>query len=336
MKKETINPLISVILPVYNVEKYILKCLETISNQTYKNIEVILVIDGSTDNSFNISKEYCQKDNRFYIIYQKNAGSGPARNNGINHASGEFIIFVDPDDWLTNDYIETLYNKYRERESDIIISSGIDIIYNKKNKRTKEVHKHIPELFLNSKVDVRSNYLMLFNLNMLSGPGQKLYKTDIIKKNNIEFPNLRRSQDIVFNYRYYNHISSLQSIDYQGYQYRLEKTSYITKLDKNYFQTISLIYNDIKKLHEEWEVNLNDKILSTICFASVCNYIESMITKNDKYTDIFNCSTVVSIINNATPQNIYQRLINLTLKKRLLFITNLIVKFKIIAKKIYY
>lgn len=123
------NPLISVILPVYNVEKYILQCLESISNQTYTKLEVIIVVDGATDKSYKIAKDYLEKDNRFHLIYQENAGSGPARNNGLNHANGEFVIFIDPDDWIKNDYIETLYKIYLANNVDLVITSGTDIFF---------------------------------------------------------------------------------------------------------------------------------------------------------------------------------------------------------------
>ena len=244
------NPLISVILPVYNVEKYILQCLESISNQTYTKLEVIIVVDGATDKSYKIAKDYLEKDNRFHLIYQENAGSGPARNNGLNHANGEFVIFIDPDDWIKNDYIETLYKIYLANNVDLVITSGTDIFFDNQDNIIKKIHKDIPEIKLNTKEEARDNYIKLYSLNMLSGPAQKLYRMEIIRKYNIEFPALRRSQDIVFNYRYYNHINSLKSINYQGYQYRINKSSYASKLPENYYCIIGQIYSEIKSLHD--------------------------------------------------------------------------------------
>lgn len=101
--------LISVIVPVYNVEMYLDDCLLSLKNQTYKNIEIIMVNDGSTDNSTNICKEFCKSDNRFILIEQKNQGLGVARNTGIKHAKGKYLCFVDSDDLVHRDYIMIMY-----------------------------------------------------------------------------------------------------------------------------------------------------------------------------------------------------------------------------------
>ena len=159
---------------------------------------------------------------------------------------------------------------------------------------------------------------------------------EIIRKYNIEFPALRRSQDIVFNYRYYNHINSLKSINYQGYQYRINKSSYASKLPENYYCIIGQIYSEIKSLHDSWNITLEDTTLSNICFSSIINYIESMIIRNHKYSQNLNNPIIKHIIETADPHNIYKKIIHLLLKKKLYFIVNLIIKSKILAKRIYY
>lgn len=98
--------LISVIVPVYNVENYLCKCVDSIINQTYNNLEIILVDDGSTDGSASICDEYVLKDSRVKVIHKENGGVSSARNIGIAEASGEYICFVDSDDWLELDYFE--------------------------------------------------------------------------------------------------------------------------------------------------------------------------------------------------------------------------------------
>lgn len=98
--------LVSIIIPVYNVQEYLRKCLDSVINQTYKNLEIIIVNDGSTDNSFSICKEYAKKDPRIILLSQENRGLSNARNTGIKKISGNYIYFVDSDDWLRLDAIE--------------------------------------------------------------------------------------------------------------------------------------------------------------------------------------------------------------------------------------
>ena len=111
--------MISIIVPVYNVEKYLEECLESIKNQTYTDIEVILVNDGSTDNSQVICERYCQQNPRFYLINQENQGQSVARNNGVTVSKGEFITFVDSDDVIKSDMLQQLMR---------YMDTGIDIV----------------------------------------------------------------------------------------------------------------------------------------------------------------------------------------------------------------
>lgn len=115
------NPLVSVIVPIYNMENYLKTCLESIANQTYGNIEVLLIDDGSTDSSYHISKEFTDRDSRFKLFSKENGGVSSARNFGLDRALGEFISFIDPDDWVEKDYIEFLYAKLVESGADISI-----------------------------------------------------------------------------------------------------------------------------------------------------------------------------------------------------------------------
>lgn len=111
--------LISIIVPVYNAEKFIIKCLDSIKNQTYKNIEVILVNDGSADKSGKICDDYCKIDSRFKVIHKENEGVSSARNIGLNLMSGDYVCFIDPDDWIEVDMIESLYKLTQKYDSEI-------------------------------------------------------------------------------------------------------------------------------------------------------------------------------------------------------------------------
>ena len=117
------NELISVIVPIYNVENYLRMCLDSIQNQTYKNFECLLINDGSPDNSAEICREYVAKDSRFRYFEKENGGVSSARNYGVELAEGSFITFVDPDDWLEPNYLEILYLKMIEYGADVAVDT---------------------------------------------------------------------------------------------------------------------------------------------------------------------------------------------------------------------
>ena len=114
---------ITVIVPVYNVEHYLEKCLDSLINQTYKNLEIIVINDGSTDNSGEICQEYAQKDNRIVYIEKENGGLSDARNVGLDKMTGSYVTFIDSDDWVELDYVEILYKKIIEYQADIAVGN---------------------------------------------------------------------------------------------------------------------------------------------------------------------------------------------------------------------
>lgn len=117
------TPLISVIVPVFNAQRFLPKCIGSILNQSYKNLEVLLIDDGSTDKSLEICKKYEQKDNRVVVISQENGGVSSARNNGLRRANGEYICFVDSDDWIPKKSIELLYRAILVEDSDLAVGA---------------------------------------------------------------------------------------------------------------------------------------------------------------------------------------------------------------------
>ena len=119
MKEVSKKPLITIIIPVYKVEDYLDKCVESVVNQTYKNLEIILVDDGSPDNCPKMCDDWAKKDKRIKVIHKENGGLSDARNKGIDIAKGEFITFIDSDDYVENNYVEFLYNLVRENHAEI-------------------------------------------------------------------------------------------------------------------------------------------------------------------------------------------------------------------------
>lgn len=125
MSKASSKTLVSIIIPVYNVEQYIARCLDSVVSQTHKSIEILIIDDGSTDNSGIICDEYTKKDKRIRVIHKKNGGISDARNTGLAHIKGQLVTYIDPDDNVVDNYIETLYEAIRNDDCDIAIAGHI-------------------------------------------------------------------------------------------------------------------------------------------------------------------------------------------------------------------
>lgn len=191
MKNEM--PLISVIVPVYNVEKYLSKCVESIINQTYKNLEIILVDDGSTDNSLQICEKYAQKDNRIKVIHKKNGGQATARNIGLDIAEGEYIGFVDADDYIHSEMYDKLIKRIQKFNSGIVMCGRFNV---------DEVRGISKPLFeFNSEVVFEDEEILrrFFITDHIDGsPCDKLFDKNIIGE--MRFPEGYICEDIPFIY----------------------------------------------------------------------------------------------------------------------------------------
>ena len=174
---------ITVIVPVYNVENYLNKCLDSLINQTYKNLEIIVINDGSTDNSGKICQEYAQKDNRIIYIEKENGGQPEARNMGLDRMTGSYVTFVDSDDWVELDYVEVLYNKLIEYQADIAVGNyysyneqeGIFYFHIFGNSYYEKVYDNV-SIFENF---YESEHMKNFALICVGG---KLYKSDLFRE----------------------------------------------------------------------------------------------------------------------------------------------------------
>jgi len=206
-------PKVSVIIPVYNVEKYLRQCLDSVVNQTLKDIEIICVNDGSTDNSLTILNEYAAKDKRFIVISQENQGVSVARNNGLDKAVAEYVQFVDADDFIENDCIEKAYKKIVSTKTDIICFGSQDL----KNNKVK-VNDNIN--FLNYLVIANNSYVTSEEdkTKLIHAVWDKLYKKSFLDFNNIRFsPNLKVTEDGVFNLQCLINKSTFSVLNYIGY-----------------------------------------------------------------------------------------------------------------------
>ncbi len=189
---------VSVIVPIYNVEKYISKCLDSLDNQTLKDIQIILVNDGSKDSSGKIAEEYSKKNpNKFIYVKKQNGGLSSARNYGLRYATGEYLCFLDSDDYIEPNTYEVMYEKAILENSDYV---ECDFIWEYANK---------------SKLDIRVLYSnkkeMLQNVRVVAW--NKLIKREIIEKNNITFPEGLRYEDVEFTYKLIPYLNNMSYVD---------------------------------------------------------------------------------------------------------------------------
>lgn len=189
------SPDISIIIPVYNVEKYLRECLNSIVNQTFKNIEVICINDGSTDRSLEILREYEQKDDRFVVISQENKGVSAARNTGIDRAKGEYIMFVDSDDWIANNACERVYNTAKAKNCDILLFSHYKFTNYSYTSDGRLLDLYIASQGQCITFEQFSEFIILSPCESWG----KLYRTDFIKQNKLQFPmQIQFGEDRVF------------------------------------------------------------------------------------------------------------------------------------------
>ena len=300
---------VSIIIPVYNVEKYLKKCLDSITNQSYKNLEIIIIDDGSTDNSLEIAKGFEKNDSRIKLLTQKNSGVSEARNVGIKTATGKYITFVDSDDWLELDMYEKLMerieNPYKYLKPDIMLegkdecdysSNEIDsIIYSfTREYKDRSEAELIP--FDKNVILVDEEIYSKWILNLISGEDEResyimasiwrcIYRKDIIDRYNILFDKeLSYAEDLVFNLKYFINSKKIYIYNEALYHYRFNTNSAVTKYDNELWkknlkvnEVIDDIFNknedrannDIK-INNDLKERINSRLIS-VCVGSLVN-----------------------------------------------------------------
>ena len=241
-----IKDLITVIVPVYNVEKYLEQCVNSILNQTYKNIEIILVDDGSKDKSGQLCNEFSNKYSQIKTIHKKNAGLGMARNSGLKIANGEYIAFVDSDDWLAPQALKNLYDSMTKFNCDYCKGG-----FQKVNDEGHVLFENINDFQLFEGTDAKRKLLpRLFG----SAPGKHdsinmsvwgcLFKHQIIMKHNLRFPSERKlmSEDIVFDIDYMQYVKNACIISKSDYKYRQNAFSLSTSYREDKFIATKKLY----------------------------------------------------------------------------------------------
>jgi glycosyltransferase involved in cell wall biosynthesis len=229
------EPLISVVIPVYKTEKYVIKSVNSILTQTYKNLEVILVDDGSPDACPAICDELCKTDSRISVIHKENGGLSSARNAGIDKAQGKYILFLDSDDTLENYAIKDMAEKASEEKCDAVIPNTYYKIYDNSDKKVKSAH------FTD---DMFSKDPKIFALDVLIGKGRArrstavLYCLQIIKDNNIRYPLGRISEDFFFNLDFFSVADSIALYDKPSLNNLKRDGSISASYYENFFDTV--------------------------------------------------------------------------------------------------
>lgn len=292
---------ISVIIPVYNADQFLADCVESLINQTLQECEFIFINDGSKDNSVDIIRKYQKNDTRIKLINQENKGVSVARNKGLEVAQGEYIGFVDADDYVKNDMYEILYNAAIESDSEVVlcnfqsesdgqcVTSSYPFPTEKKFDKSY-IEEHILPYFLKS--------------DGLNSVANKIYRRKIIKDFKIEFPaGVALGEDGMFNIVFFCHALTTKYLEYAGYHYR-EVSGSATRniLEKDYFKRALEVYHlelpsfyyekyDLKEIRKLKSIKLVKNVMSYIhiyfkpttklSFQERYKYINNMISHKD-------------------------------------------------------
>lgn len=266
------QPLVSIIVPIYNVENYLAKSMDSLIHQTYTNLEIIVVNDGSKDGSLAIAEEYAAKDNRIVVISQKNQGPSAARNTGISHAHGEYICFLDSDDWLDIHTCEIAVNTALSKNVDVVLWNYVKEYAN----ASAEVHcilkeemideNHIHLLRQRIVGPVGSQMAQPQYVDSLSVVWGKLYRADYIKDHQIEFISIKEigTEDLLFNVEYFQYAQNAYMLTDFLNHYRKDNDGSLTSTYKpNLFTQWQNLQNRI------WKIVQHDPLLTQAFYNRV-------------------------------------------------------------------
>lgn len=257
------NDLITIIIPVFNTEKFLEKCIESVLGQTYKNIEIILINDASIDKSGEICEEYAKKYNNIkYINNKKNQGVSKTRNIGIENSTGRYICFIDSDDYISENYLENLYNN--NEESSLAMCEILRFCNGKIF--TKKILKNNINRY--NKIE----FLQLYKIGLINSPCARLYDNNIINLSRIRFDeDLSLGEDLLFNFQYLKKVKNIKLIPNIYYYYRQENE------------------NSLSTKYVEDMLNIQKRLCTEFCEFFKENIEE------EKSEDIINfCTTIVS------------------------------------------
>lgn len=265
------NDLVSLVVPVYNVKDYVIECIDSIINQTYRNIEIILVDDGSTDGCSEICDVYAKEDARITVIHQKNQGLSEARNVGLRMSKGKYIAFIDSDDYISSQYVEILYSTVVNKKCDIACCQLYRFYNNHNTVKQAELYEIIECSNVEALANIYENKLPNIEFTVCN----KLYTRDIFIKNELEFPKGKFHEDAFITYKLLYYASSVAMIDANLYFYRVRPNSIMTATVTE--KRLDALYAHQEAL--EFYKNNNEVHLLNLEFNAFCNlcvYIYSL------------------------------------------------------------
>lgn len=291
---------VSLIIPIYNMEKYLDRCLSTVINQTYKNIEIILVNDGSKDSSLEMCKHYQEQDERIIVIDKENGGLSSARNEGLKYVTGDYIMYIDPDDWIDKIAVEKCMQIVTKNDNiDIVVFPYIKEFINNSIKTSFfESDGLFTEKTLEKKI-----YRRFFGLyeeelrfpdriDVLSSAWGKLYRSDVIK--GIEFVDTKiiGTEDAWYNINVFAKVKKAYYVDNIYYHYFKDNNTSLTKTyKKDLFEKWSTLYSYMKenikkeKLPVDFEIALDNRIILNLLTLSL-NIVNSNLSFISKYKNL--------------------------------------------------
>ena len=334
---------VSIVVPVYNMGDKIESCVQSLINQTYSDIEVILVDDGSKDDSYERCRRLTEIDSRIIALHTENRGSGPARNFGIDHAKGRYIYFPDADDYLESDAISILVNAMESGEYDLVVFGFKNV-----NQNGKEISiKKYSESSLYGDV-IRSHYSPYMTTSSEYGiqgaPWNKFFDMRVIRENKIEYPPLRRHQDEGFIARYMcyaKHVHFIEDVLYTYYVNDLQKEW--QKYPVDYIDAVIGLYESRKETILTW--NKEDRLIQEmIAKEYICNVIKSLelsfspkmklsAHERKKWIEQNIVKAKLKIYNVTDTLGTYQKFVMKLVKKSKLSSLYLILKIKVFAEK---
>lgn len=334
---------VSVIVPVYNSERFLLQCIDSILQQTYHNIELILINDGSTDNSGKICNNYAKKDSRVHVMHQENMGVSAARNAGIHHATGDYLQFVDSDDFIDSNMTETLVKALEKNSASLVICG-----YKRIDSSTRECIQNN----CSSKVgfysfDEMLNFLdYLYIKFFINSPCNKIYRAQIIKDNSILYPKgIDLGEDLLFNLDVIKNSTGFQIIPECPYNYVKYKTGETmtgkrrTDLydnQKMLFEKMISLYEDretykyqINNLEKFYSKRIPDMLLHIANSYSMKDFKSYLKTAKNIREDIVFKKTMNSI-ELISPQ---EKLMKILIEQKMFFVIFIYAKIKQYLKK---
>ncbi|MDT2761839.1 glycosyltransferase family 2 protein [Aerococcus urinaeequi] len=249
--------MVSIIVPVYNAASYLSKCITSILNQSYQNLECILVNDGSIDNSLDICLEWARKDTRVQVIDQKNGGVSVARNQGIQASRGEFILFVDSDDTIDRNTVSYLVKEQAVENVDIVVFGLVRHFRDGHISKSSGIHSKRKLTF----EDFIANFWDNYEDELTNSPTNKLFKTNIIKQHQIEFPlGMKMGEDLLFNLAYLEHVKEIFVTDQHFYHYQLHDGQATFNIDLRVADDMIIFLTEIDRLKHQVESKSDCKV----------------------------------------------------------------------------